>query len=318
MCGIAQGSGLSEVLFPEMAAILCGAWMLPHQAWNVSRPRMLMLMGAAACTGVALNILVPANLWGLASPQVTAVLGSHLALWVRALLGYLFCAVAMNVAGADMSPMVSAAILPVLLGTTSWTYPAAVIVMVGLVCAGQVVLERTGMREPIGFRPLRDPTAHTFALWGRRLLVLAVLTAPAYLTGNVLFAVPPLLVVFTTFTRPDFTLRLRPWRGAGVLACAAVEGACCRALADLGMPLAVCALLGFVGLVATWRVLSCWLPPAGAVMLLALLIPSLDPVAYALEVSIGALVWVFAAMFYFPGLRPAMGPHGMERQQDDR
>ncbi|MCH4180303.1 MAG: hypothetical protein PHR15_05440 [Atopobiaceae bacterium] len=290
MCGIAQVTGLTEVLFPEMAAILCGAWILPHQAWNVSRPRMLVLMGAGAVFGILLNLYVPGSLW------------------VRALLGYLFCAIAMNVAGADMSPMVSAAILPVLLGTTSWTYPAAVVVMVGLVCAGQVVLEHVGMREPIRFKPLRDSMVRTLSYWGRRSVVFAVLSAPAYLTGNVLFAVPPLLVAFTTFSRPDFTLRLRPWRGVGVLVLAAVTGACCRLLADAGVPLATCGLLGFVILVGIWAGFATWLPPAGAVMLLALLIPGIDPLMYALEVSAGALIWVVAAMFCFPGLRPAFAP----------
>ena len=39
----------------------------------------------------------------------------------------------MNVAGADMTPMLSAAILPMLLGTDSWAYPVSVFVLVALV-----------------------------------------------------------------------------------------------------------------------------------------------------------------------------------------
>jgi hypothetical protein len=311
MAGAAQATGCMELLFPEMAAILCGTWVLPRQAWNVSRPRMLALMGTAACMGVCLNLLVPADLWGI--PLATTV--PHLALWVRALLGYLFCAVAMNVAGADMTPMVSAAILPVLLSTTSWVYPIAVIAMVGIVCLGRLFMEGSGLVERVDFHPLRDPLGRTLSQWGRRLVVFAALSAPAYLTGNVLIAVPPLLVVFTTFTRPDFTLRLRPWRSVAVLALAACLGAACRALAQAGLPLALAALLGFAGLVGIWTALATWLPPAGAVMLLALLIPGLDPVLYALEVSAGALVWVAAGLLVFPGLRPAMGPR--PRSEDD-
>ncbi len=88
-----------EVLFPETAAILCGAWIQPVQAWNVDRRRMIGLMCAGSVFGLLVNLLLP---WPL---------------WLRAPLGYLFCAVAMNVVGADMTPMLSAAILPMVLGT---------------------------------------------------------------------------------------------------------------------------------------------------------------------------------------------------------
>ena len=81
---------------------------------------MLALMCAGAVFGTAVNLLLP---WPL---------------WLRAPLGFLFCATLMNVAGADMTPVLSAAILPMVLGTREWAYPVAVAVLVSLVCAGQV------------------------------------------------------------------------------------------------------------------------------------------------------------------------------------
>ena len=183
-----------EVLFPETAAILCGAWIQPHQAWNVNRPRMIALMCAGAVFGTAVNLLLP---WPL---------------WLRAPLGFLFCATLMNVAGADMTPVLSAAILPMVLGTREWAYPVAVAVLVSLVCAGQVALEHLGLREKIDFRPFRLPLRQTLLGWGRRFLVFCVLACPAFATGNAFLAVPPLLVAYTELTRPDMTLRLRPRR----------------------------------------------------------------------------------------------------------
>ncbi|MCI1666132.1 MAG: hypothetical protein LKI25_07235 [Atopobiaceae bacterium] len=300
MCAVADATGCMELLFPEMAAILLGAWMQPRQAWNVSRPRMVALMGAGAVFGLCLNLLLPAPIWA------------------RALVAYAFCAIAMNVAGADMSPMVSATILPVLLSTTSWLYPAAVIAMVSAVAIGQCVMEDKGLREPTGFRPLRDPLLPTATSWGRRLLVFAALSAPAYLTGEVLFAVPPLLVAFTELTRPDYTLRLRPWRGVAVLACAAVIGDACRVAVELaGLPLAAAAALAFAGLLVVWNAFETWLPPAGAVALLALLVPWSGPGVFAVEVSVGALVWVSAAVLLFPGIRPRRRANDVDGGQPD-
>ena len=285
MVGVAGLLGSSEVLFPETAALLCGCWIIPVQAWNVTRPRMIALMCAGATFGLTLNLLVPAPLWA------------------RALAAYAFCVLAMNVAGADMTPMVSAAVLPVLLGTESWIYPAAVTTIVGLICAIQVLLERAGLREPIDFVPRRARTWEDVGMWLLRIAAFAAVGAPLYLMGQPLFAVPPLIVAYTSLTRPDHTLRMRPLRTWAVLALAALIGGCAREAMMLGLPIVPVALLAYGALVVDWHLCRDWLPPAGAVVLLALLVPSTSPLAYAIEVSVGAALWVAIALC-FPGIRP--------------
>lgn len=287
MCWASWATGLDEVLFPETAAILCGCWILPRQAWNVSRPRMLLLMSSGGIFGLLLNLFVPAPVWA------------------RALMAYAFCALLMNVVGADMSPMLSAAILPVLLGTTSWLYPVVVSSLVILICLGQLLLEHAGLREPNTFRPLRDAPWPTLRSWARRFLVFGLLSAPAYLSGNVFFAVPPLVVAYTELTRPDQTLRLRPLRAWAALALGACIGSAARvAVVIAGVPLPAVAGVAFALLTMVWDRLRTWLPPAGAVMLLALLVPFRGPWLYPLEVSVGGAAWIAAAELLFPGVRP--------------
>ena len=276
MVGASVLTGSPEVLFPEMTAILCGAWIQPKQAWNVNRPRMLALMTTGAVFGLVMNLAFP----GIPLP-------------LRAVIGYAFCALCMNVAGADMTPMLSAAILPMLLGTDSWAYPVSVFVLVALVEAGQVALEHVGLREPIEYHPFRLPTKQALASWARRLGVFALFAVPAYATGNLFLAVPPLLVAYTELTRPDFTLRLRPWRAWAVLALAGVIGTLARdAVALLGMPSPLVAAFAFAALVVAWNGLRTWMPPWSS------------PWLYAAEVALGAAVWVAAALVLFPGIRP--------------
>ncbi|MCH4053947.1 MAG: hypothetical protein LKG38_00835 [Atopobiaceae bacterium] len=281
---------MPEVLFPETTAILCGAWIQPRQAWNVSRPRMLALMGAGAVFGLGANLLLP---W--------------MPLAARATLGYAFCALAMNVAGADMTPMLSAAILPMLLGTDSFVYPIVVVSLVVLVELGQVALERVGLREPIEYHPFRPPWRQVLRSWGRKLAVFMLTACPAYAASAPFLAVPPLLVAYTELTRPDFSLRLRPWRAWAALAIAAVIGCAGRdAVEILELPSPLVVAVAYACLVLAWDGLRTWLPPAGAVVLLAFLVPWQGPWLYAVEVAAGGAVWVAAAIALFPGLRPSM------------
>lgn len=305
MVGVAELLGSSEILFPGTAALLCGCWIIPTQAWNVTRPRMIVLMCTGAIVGLTLNLFVPAPLW------------------TRALMAYAFCALAMNVAGADMTPMVSAAVLPVLLGTESWVYPVAVTTIVCLICATQVFLERMGLRKPIDFTSRRARTRGDVGMWLMRIIAFAAVGAPLYLMGQPLFAVPPLIVAYTSLTRPDHTLRMRPFRTWAVLAMAALIGGCARGAVMLGLPIVPVVALAYCALVAGWHLCHDWLPPAGAVVLLALLVPSASPLAYVIEVSVGAALWVAIALC-FPGIRPwrrathaADGPQSVGHEAQD-
>lgn len=269
-----------EVLFPEMTAILCGAWISPRQVWRVDRPRMIALMGAGACFGLVVNLLFPDALLAL-----------------RAIVGYAFCAVMMCATGAEMAPMLSATILPMVLGTDSWVYPAAVVTMVVLVCAGQIALEHLGLREKIGEVSVHPGAAANLRAWTPRLVTFALLAGIAYSTGNVFFAVPPLVVAFTEMAHTDFSLRDHPVRAWAVLAGAAVIGGLARNAVELvGLPLWVTAAAAYVALVLVWNALRTWMPPAGAVVLLALLVPWQGPWLYMLEVSAGAALWTAAGV----------------------
>ena len=278
---------LSELLFPEICAILCGAWILPKQAWRTNRVWMMLLLCAGAVFGVLVNRFLP---WPL---------------WARAPLGFLFCAGCMLFCGAEMAPMFSAAVLPMLLETTSWVYPLAVAGLVALVLMGQIILERLGLREPISFQREEKPGREKKALWLRRIAVLCLFACPAYAAGVPFLAVPPLLVAFVEITNPKTPLRRKPMQTWLCLALAAGIGSLGRTAVEAALlSPAIAAAVAFLLLLAVWDVLQLWFPPAGAVVLLAFLAPWQGPWSYFLEVSLGAAIWIVAARVLFP-CRPA-------------
>lgn len=287
MVNMATFAHNAEFLFPEASALVCGAWIYPTQVWNTSRPRMLFLMTSAAVLGVLLNLYLDAPVW------------------LRATLAFLYCAVAMQVAAADMTPMVSAAILPILLGTTSFVYPAVVFFLVLVVVLVQMILVKAQICEPHKFESSR-PTLPVFCReWALRLGIFAVLAIPAYAGGATYLAIPPLLVAFCELSRKDHVLRLHPWAAWLCLTGAAVLGAMARTALELNLAHPVLIAGGvFLLLVLWWSVLKVWFPPAGAVVLLAFIIPWQGALIYVGMVCLGAALWTGVALTFFEGLAP--------------
>ncbi|MBS1440367.1 MAG: HPP family protein, partial [Alistipes sp.] len=128
MVGVAERTGEREVIFPEMAALAIGMWIAPKRVWNVTRLQLVLLMGAGAVAGVCIVRWSP---WPLAA---------NLA------LAFAFAAGCLSLSRTTLVPLVSACMLPVLLHTESWVYPAAVTAMSLIVVAGQRAMERGGLR----------------------------------------------------------------------------------------------------------------------------------------------------------------------------
>ena len=131
MVGVAERTGEREVIFPEMAALTIGMWIAPKRVWNVTRLQLVLLMGAGAVAGVCIVRWSP---WPLAA---------NLA------LAFAFAAGCLSLSRTTLVPLVSACMLPVLLHTESWVYPAAVTAMSLIVVAGQRAMERGGLRPEV-------------------------------------------------------------------------------------------------------------------------------------------------------------------------
>ena len=278
MVGAAELTGQSEIIFPEITAIAVGAFLAPRLAWRTDRARMLVTVTLCAVLGVLLVRFVPLPVWG------------------RLTLAYGLAQVVFLLSGTRFAPMISAIALPVLLGTESWVYPAAAFLLTGLILLCHWGLERLGLREELRFSPVR-PTAEDWRAAGLR-LALAAPVIWAALALDCRFAVaPPLLVAFTEFSSPTAAARKRPFRAGAAIVLCALAGTASRLLIQgaLGLPL----ILAAAAMIAILRFLGMYVPPAGALAILPMLLPAERLPRYPLQIALGTALFLALALVLF-------------------
>lgn len=283
MVGVAERTGEREVIFPEMAALAIGMWIAPKRVWNVTRLQLVLLMGAGAVAGVCIVRWSP---WPLAA---------NLA------LAFAFAAGCLSMSRTTLVPLVSACMLPVLLHTESWVYPAAVTAMSLIVVAGQRAMERGGLRPETHYdRPewnwRRDGVRWMWLL----LAVLAVAALPLSV-GYRYCILPPLVVTFVEFANSKSGFRNRPvqvWLMlvAGASAGTLLEWAC---HVRLGWPESVVALAVCACLFVMFERVGRYFAPVGAVALIPMIVPPQDLFRLPVQIACGAAVFIAVALLLF-------------------
>lgn len=289
MTGAAELLGEQEIIFPEIAALAAGLWVVDKRVWHVTRPQAVWMMTLGAAAGICIVRFSPLPLPG------------------NIALAFLFAAFCLTFTGTTLVPLISACMLPVLLGADSIVYPLAVCAMTLLLAGGQWAMEHRGLRHPIRLAQREKSPKHDAFEWLKRLVVLLLLaTAPIY-WGWTYVILPPLIVTFVEFSRPEAGLRKAAGLIFGLLAAAALLGAGLHFLLHvwLGLPVTLAACVICVSLFILFEVVGRIFAPAGAVALIPLLIPAADLVWYPLQATAGAGVFIIAAMMLFR--RPAYG-----------
>lgn len=280
MVAAAECTGEREILFPEIAAIAVGMFLAPKRTWQTSRIRVLVLITVSAAIGLFISVFLP-------SP-----------LWVKLSLAFVLAQGVLTFSGTGFAPMISAAVLPVLLGTKSGVYLGAAVGLTALILFVSDLLERFGYRAQEPFSPLPFPDRETF----RRAAVKCLLgTLCIYLAVslNVRFAVaPPMLVAFTEFMNPENKAKDTPSRSVLLIGSCALTGALCRLLftSQLGLPLTVSAVIASVIMILLLQRFSLFLPPAAALTILAMLIPESALALYPVQVLGGIFVLMSLAV----------------------
>jgi hypothetical protein len=185
-------TGTSLILFPEIAAISYDVFTRPRGKW-ASQPIRL-----------------------ISTPTITAILGvmitrhweySALAVTVVALLS-LF---AIKLLRSNIGAAISAGVLPMALGVTSWGYPAAILAGLAVLVVALTLWKRLdpysylseGSKESRIIETAETPPKDRFWIFALTAFVFA-LGVVAHATGLRFLLFPPLIVVaYELFGHPD-------------------------------------------------------------------------------------------------------------------
>jgi RND family efflux transporter MFP subunit len=277
---LAQATGLFYILFPELGALSHDILKRPHGAW-AQAPLMLVL-----------------------TPFLTAVVGTvatqHLSYSPISVFATIGAAILIVwLLRSPIAPAISAGLLPLVLGVSSWWYPPSILVGTGSLAG--IAMAWARLNPPLSAAPstsqivddIVEETPADYSWIPFFLTFLFVVITLAWLTGWRFMLFPPLVVIaFEMFAHASVC----SWAGRPLilpLACALSAAIGVLAVGLLGPgPLAAACSMAFAGVAL--RIFDLHAPPALAVGLLPFVIA--QP-TYQLPISVGAGTLVLTITF---------------------
>lgn len=293
MVGASEVLGEKEIIFPEITAIAIGLFIAPHRSWQVNKARILILISICSVLGLMISLFVP------------------LPLWLKMSIAFIICQFIFIFSKTSFAPMISAAILPVMLGTKSIIYPVAAITLTALILLCSFLLEKLKFKENETYIPQPLPEKKDYYDLILRALVAGICIALA-INLNFGFAVaPPVLVAFTEFSRRSCKARQKPIKSILIIYLCALTGTICRYFlsVQLGLPLIFSAVTATIIMLAILHLFKMYLPPAGALTTLAMLIPQEKLFLYPIEILAGVSVFMGLALLIFRNKTKLMNKH---------
>ena len=272
-----------EILFPEIAAIAIGALVSPQLSWKTSRIRILITIMVAAICGMLIVAYV------------------HLPVTYEMLLAYFIGQILLLSSETTFAPMISAIVLPVMLQTRSINYLISAFVFTSLILVVHYFFEKKGLVEvkPVVFSSMWNKEKITIMLARTLLAFIGIVLAFRF---DFKFAVaPPLLVAFTEFTNPQGKVRKKPMQAILLIFVCALVASYSRYMLAMQLKMSliipVCVTSMFViFMIATTKM---YIPPAGAIGILAFLIPEGAVIYYPLHVFVGIAMMMLLALVFF-------------------
>lgn len=291
MCIVSGYTGEKEIIFPEISALAIGAWVMEKSAWGNKSFHFWMSPTIAALTGLIITRFLPYSpFFMIAGAFVLVVLQ-------------------LKIIGSEVSPSLSAAILPILTHTESWYYPLSVCILTGIIACGKKLIdsfykekntsdsfvESLNEKEKVSF------TQKELIHWGKLLTSILLVSAVAlYFHWNYIIA-PPLIVTFVELAKskgkPHSKIRLV----FILLVLAAFSGVLWLYLIYyfLHWPIWISAGLSVVCILLIFHFLRFPLPPASAITLLPMVIPVNNLWMYPWQVLVGSAIFLLINLSWF-------------------
>ena len=281
---IAEISGEREIIFPEICALTIGAWVAEQQPWMTNKRRIFSLMSAAALFGVLIVRYVP------------------IPLLFQVCLCFAFTGFILTLCKTNFVPIISACILPVYLRTDSWVYPISVATMALIIITAQWLMEKFHLRPVNNFIPCEFNLKEQVIKWSKLLLVFGLIAIIPFKTHQIFFLAPPLIVMFTELSNKQSPARNRIPYIVGLMTFGAFVGCLIRLLFNiyLNIPLSICTTIACVVLFVAINKIKLNFPPAGAILLIPMILDKKLLLLFPLEVLAGALILSYSAILLFP------------------
>lgn len=280
---IAGISGQREIIFPEVLAIMTGAWIAKTQPWNVNKRKIFSLTCLASIYGVAIVKYV------------------HADLFFQVCLCFVITGILLSLMRTNFIPIISACILPIYMRTDSWVYSIAVSVMALLIIIGQWFMEKYHLRHINHYDKYEFDIKHEFKWWVKLFLIFGIISVLPLESRNLFFLAPPLIVTFVEFANPQSPLRKRAVNVYGIIVFASLVGTFMRLILNMYMdcPLVICAMLACICLFIVFDYSRIYFPPSGAILLLPMILRMEDLKVFPIEVAIGGAIIIPISMYLF-------------------
>lgn len=279
MVGVSQWLNEPEIIFPEITALTIGSWLAPKQVWKTSPIKLILLILIYAILGVLMVRYI------------------DISLELKVIVAFTICSVGLLISKTTFAPLISACILPILMGTESWIYPIAATFMTIIIVIVQKYLQDYEYSHIYQYQPVEFDYHHEFWLFLKRLLVVTGLTVVATRLEIRLLIAPPLIVAFFELSGNHKKLRSQAPRLYGLTIFIAFISAYARYFFTLQyqIPLMITVALITLILLLSIYSLKIFFPPIGAIAILPMILSPDLLLIYPFLIAMGfALLIIFA------------------------
>ncbi len=273
-----------EIIFPEIAAIAVGGLTAPKLAWNTNKKRILFFITICAILGVGIVRYLP------------------LPVWLQMVFAYLLSQILYLHSRTTFAPMISAMVLPVMLQTETLLYIICAVLFTSLILFFRFLLEQIDNTLQMPYKKTPFPQIGDYLLVLLRTALSSIMIYTA-LALDIRFAVaPPLLVAFTEFSKSSSGARKKPVKAVLLIGTSALIGAAFRytlCIRFTVFPLYLAAALTILTVVLLMKAQAMFIPPAGAVSILAMLIPEPSVLWFPAHILVGSVIIMTASLLFF-------------------
>jgi hypothetical protein len=180
-------------------------------------------------------------------------------------------------------------------------YPISVSVMALIIIIVQWLMEKYNFRPNNKFVPCEFNVRTQFIRWSKLLAVFGLIALIPFKTHQIYFLAPPLIVMFTELSNPESPAREKFLYIAGLMTISALIGCAIRLILNIhfALPLFVCSAIACILLFITIDKLRIFFPPAGAILLIPMILDKTLLLTFPAEVLVGALILSFCAVWLF-------------------